>query len=595
MTLNGDVNTNQAAGITLNIHDAIRKGSLTATNGGPLVTNFSGSLSVLNTSPIQVGSVQTTATSGGILQFQGTIITDAGGILLNAPLYLIGQTILDTSAANGNMSFFDSVTSSQSGGPFAMIAKAGSGNITFSGDIGSSSQPLAYIEIDSANNVTATSFTGGYLLQNAGSGTTSFTGPVTITSSNGLDLAGNSFAFTGGISTFNGGPLKVVNTAALTLQSTVNLSGPLLQTGSGQCYLQGTITANASAIAFASPIALTSDLSIGSNGGNVTISSTIDGAHSLILASGSGDVNVLGQIGALNPLVNCTISGHNILLSGIGSSTNTLSGTLSVAASELIFLEGQYYAAHAQQYNCGVDVNVVYPGLEIFKTNGGNIGFNSGELHINNYDLGTNMSVVTSGGEFNFIQIFGTAYPALNVDTTTGYVSFGGVSASGAMGSIAVYAGSIAFAGDTYCTTGSFTANYSLSNLSSPVTLSSTADMTFNSLSSNVASVNNPLVVNAGGQVFAGSSYLAAFDGTTSDGTIHPYSPHPACVIYFNGVKIADCGSSSTLPPVPATLFATPGFNSSFYNLANDFYFLPSSLDDSYFKKASTFPAIPVR
>jgi hypothetical protein len=67
-------------------------------------------------------------------------------------------------------------------------------------------------------------------------------------------------------------------------------------------------------------------------------------------------------------------------------------------------------------------------------------------------------------------------------------------------------------------------------------------------------------------------------------------------VIYFNGNKIADCGRTNPTTPsnpvlIPSYLLATPGFNSSAYNLANDFYFFSQFIDEKYFKK-SPFPAI---
>ena len=335
---------------------------------------------------------------------------------------------------------------------------------------------------------------------------------------------------------------------------------------------------------------LTGDLTLASNGGDIDFSSSIDGAYSIALEAGLGDVNVYGAIGSSVPLVNCTVVGNDILLSGVGSASKTLSGALSVNAASLTFLYSQYYAAYSQQYSASMDTNLVYSGLEVLRTSGGPITFTSGQMHINHYDLGTSLSVITNGGDFSFVQIHGTSYPSLTVDAGLGIVTFGGVDSTGTMGPITINAGAISFAGDTYCSTGSFTAQNAIANEAAQVLITSTGDMTFNSVSSNVASIANPLLVNAGGQVFAGSHYLSAFDGTTSDSTIHEYAPNPSCVIYFNGVQIAACTPPSpSLPSVPATLFATPGFNSSFFNLANDFFFLPSTLDKKYFKKSS-FP-----
>lgn len=102
-------------------------------------------------------------------------------------------------------------------------------------------------------------------------------------------------------------------------------------------------------------------------------------------------------------------------------------------------------------------------------------------------------------------------------------------------------------------------------------------------------------------QIFAGADgrpdSLADFDGTSVDNTVHEIPSNPPCEIIFNNVIIKNC-TIPPVPPVPPTPaaakahkkrhrfpFAVPGFDSSFFNLASDYFFLQYFLDDTYVRK----------
>ncbi|MGH2611920.1 MAG: hypothetical protein ACRDFB_02595, partial [Rhabdochlamydiaceae bacterium] len=165
------------------------------------------------------------------------------------------------------------------------------------------------------------------------------------------------------------------------------------------------------------------------------------------------------------------------------------------------------------------------------------------------------------------------------------------VSSPGTITAVVANGGKITFSGPIAATNINMVSLTSISNTGSPVLLQSPNNMVFNALGGNVGSLSSPIFVQSLGQVFAGADggveSLADFNGTSSDNTIHAIPSNPPCIIIFNGVEIAHCSVPSPVPsPSSGTStqfpFAVPGFDSSYFNLASDYFFLFYFFDKTY-------------
>jgi hypothetical protein len=255
-------------------------------------------------------------------------------------------------------------------------------------------------------------------------------------------------------------------------------------------------------------------------------------------------------------------------------------------------MESALYAAHAQYYSSGADLDFINPGTVTLLTNGGDITFASSTTHLNS---GTNLSIQTNGGEFSFNTIHGTDFENLTIDTGSGLALMGALSNVGSINTVTVTAGSIVLNGILDLVNLSLTATNSILNASSPVEITASNNTFFNSIHGNVGTVASPIFVTTTGEITAGATAtgLAAFEGSSSDNTVHAYSSNPPCIIYFNGVKIKDCGISP--PPSPSNpsvsnlkgsrFFAVVYVFDSQFNLGSDYFFFTEFLNDRYIRK----------
>ena len=110
-----------------------------------------------------------------------------------------------------------------------------------------------------------------------------------------------------------------------------------------------------------------------------------------------------------------------------------------------------------------------------------------------------------------------------------------------------------------------------------------------------IGSSSSPILVNTAGQIFAGAGGssvggLADFQGTAGDNTVHSIPTNIPCIIIFNDAVLKDCRTTPIPPVVPvAPQAATPpfsvagvGFDSSWFNLASDYFFFCYFFDEKY-------------
>ncbi|MBS0605302.1 MAG: S-layer family protein, partial [Verrucomicrobia bacterium] len=507
---NGNINTNTAAGITLNANNIIRGGSITATNGGPLIVTFSGTSTAAGPFPINVGSVSLTGTGPSGVFFGGTVTTDTGGIDLHSPVTFLADGIADTSISGGDIHFFSTVNGAKN-----VTLIAGAGNILFDGVVGGTT-PLATMTITSANNVTAASaVSAASIVQTAGAGKTTFGGAVTTTNAAGISLTGNQVELDGAVTTTTGGPLSINHTGLLTIGtgSSMSLDGAFSELGGGNVSLGANITTTNDPISWADPITLTHDatLNSGAGAGDITFTSTIDGPFCLTVLAGTGTVQFSGAVGLSTPLNCISATGATIAQNSTAQTATTVNYTGAIelgggitTADHDITLNGNVQVANDITLTTGAgagDISIT-----------GNI---DGDVSGRNLTLAAGTGSVTVGG-----TIGGTVH--LNNLTITGNdITWGNLGTTGIGSSSTTVlnaANSITFTGTNY-NNGAllFTAGSSfIFDAAAPVTLtSSNLPITFTTGTIQLAA-GTPLTMNSNGGNIAFGNLTVADAGLTN-------------------------------------------------------------------------------
>src|SRR3569832_970083 len=283
VTFNSNLNTNNSAGIILNANNLLFGGSVTATNGGPFTTTFSGTSIATGLYPVSVGSLSITSTGVGLINFGGSVTTDTGGVDVHSPLSLLADSTVDTSGPAGDIRFYSTVN-----GAHNSTVTAGAGNIFFDVAIGGTT-PLLGLTNNSANNVTTSSISAASILQSAGTGTTTFNGALTTTGASGISITTTNIVRGAAITTTGTGPLTFALSPAGTLTSTapgaISVAGAFAETGAGSVDLSGSITTTSGNLSFSSPITMEGTTALNTTSGLISVT-TIDGAQPLNIAAG---------------------------------------------------------------------------------------------------------------------------------------------------------------------------------------------------------------------------------------------------------------------------------------------------------------------
>lgn len=194
------------------------------------------------------------------------------------------------------------------------------------------------------------------------------------------------------------------------------------------------------------------------------------------------------------------------------------------------------------------------------------------------------------------------------MNTGTGAANLGAISSAGTITNLIIDAGRITFSGAITANAINVTSLTDIANTNLPVLIQSPDTVFFNALGGNVGSTSSPIFVQTSGQIFAGAdgspASLADFQGSSFDNLVHEIASNPPCTIIFNTIVLQNC----TLPPVPPSPgspgvivifsfpFAVPGFDSSFFNLASDYFFWPYFFDERYiYREVAMYYRAPVR
>jgi hypothetical protein len=588
-TLSGSALTfrvNGTDGMTFNVHSTFRHGDLNIVRG-PISTVISGgTISVVPGGNLFAGGSYSISGTGSS-HLAGTLSTNNASITFGVPLVLGGDLSISSGAEGGDIVFNQAVSGSSH---FSL--DAGAGNLTFNESVGLGA-PFTSFEITSATNTTfESSLTASSLSISDVTALTSFNGAVNVEGA--IALSGFAFTFNDAITTTNSGSLTISNSGPLTIASNeISLAGALSQTTTGPISAGGSWTLSNAGVTIQGPITLANDLAVSTGGGEVIFQNEIEGGYALSVAAGTGSITSSVSISlSSSPLSSLTFSGNDISLTGIGSSETGLSGPLTLTAGDEIILHGIYYTAGSQTYASNSSTNFEM-GATTFLLSEGPVSFSGGVINLSD---GSNLSIHTSNADLQLVDI--TAFSPENITISLGSGTAHLQAMGGGVNEVNVSAGQIFFGGSIVANSVTFTALNSIANEGSPVSIDSTETATFNAFGGDVGSLSSPILVHTEGQILAGacSSCLADFEGSSSDNTVNVIESNPPCILYFNGVELRNCHVPPPPPPPSppssnkiAFPFAVPGMDSSAFNLASDFFFLPYFFDDRYIHKEGYF------
>ncbi|MBF0362805.1 MAG: filamentous hemagglutinin N-terminal domain-containing protein [Oligoflexia bacterium] len=384
-TIAVDTLTITSAGGAATFNDTLTLGTLNATAGvynvsilGSNKNHSINNVTFSNTGTLELGDADgtttftfgngLTATSPSSITLSGSITATAGTITLDA-VTLSNTTTLNTTAQA--ITFNETI----SGNGQNLNLNSTTGNLIFTGLVGTNPAPLTTIDIASSGDIT---FTGGvytgtldltHYSNNAG-GTFSCAG-VACNFSTALTLpaAANNYniSITGTTSSItSGAAFDFTNTGTLTLGAATNLtfSNGLTATSPSSITLSGTITATAGTITL-DAVTLSNTTTLNTTAQAITFNETISGnGQNLNLNSTTGNLIFTGLVGT-NPAPLTTIdiasSGDITFTGGVYTGTldlthysNNAGGTFSCAGVACNFSTALTLPAAANNYNISI-------------------------------------------------------------------------------------------------------------------------------------------------------------------------------------------------------------------------------------------------
>lgn len=245
----------------------------------------------------------------------GNIITSGDAIHFGTPVRLteagMSEVVLDTTF-DGNITgapvtFDQEVISVLGDGGLTVNAGTG-GNVTFSAAVGDSDDRLGQLRIVQAADV---SFAGplqvASLVQDAGHGTTTLSGPLDTDSFQGkeIDLNTTNVTLRGAINTARDGRVEITVSGILDIGPAANmmLAGSFLQDGTGTVATSADITTSNDAIVFQGNVVIRDNVSFvtGAGPGDLRFAGTVNGVvdceQDVTIATGIGSVIFQSAVG----------------------------------------------------------------------------------------------------------------------------------------------------------------------------------------------------------------------------------------------------------------------------------------------------------
>ena len=370
-------------------------GNLTVASGVTLGAGLGGDLlTASKTLSFGAGTVTVSGslTAGGSTILLDGTMTSTGSQTYTGPVLLGANTTVDSSAGNID---FASTIENKTGNGLALVIAAESGTVTLGGSVGNTGMPLGSLDIAALT----TTLSGGTIVTKSGTtsdGSISFTGAVLLTGDETIISNNGSQSYDGtidGAHTLSLSPGTGNVTLAGAIGSATPLSALLVGgAGPGTTTLSGGVIDTSGTVSFSQDVALGSDMTLSSGGGDIAFARRINGDQSLSLSAGAGNVTFGGDIGGLSPLAALFVSG---------------TGTTTLDGREIITTQSA--PEFALKNNTAL----------ISSPTSGEVSLGEGVV------LNSDMIVVTNGGAITFASTIDGAHHLLLVPRT-GNVSLGG-------------------------------------------------------------------------------------------------------------------------------------------------------------------------
>jgi len=354
-------------------------------------------------------------TNGGSFTSTGVAFDNTGGAITTAggAVDLTGHTgavtigaAIDTSGAAGGAI---SITGSSINLAIASALTTNTANIALNSPVTLGADTTLSTGAGVAGNVTFSSTIDGAqaLTVSAGTGTITFGGVI------------------GGTT-----PINSLSASA----NTINLNG----TGITTADVAGNNVTLTGAVVLGADVSIDTDQT--TNDGNVTFSSTVDGAQALTVTTGAGDITISGVTGGTTGLTALSLSGYDISIANIGTtSAEGITGNTTVTASNQLTFTGTIYKANTQSYTAATGNNfLVNAGAPTtFNSSNDTITFNIGTILLAN---GSDLSMNTDSGLGNIAlgPISGTNSEDVTLDAGTGNVYVWAIGAGGYINTVTI-------------------------------------------------------------------------------------------------------------------------------------------------------------
>ncbi|MFN9723400.1 MAG: beta strand repeat-containing protein, partial [Planctomyces sp.] len=324
------------------------------------------------------GAVSMTAPSG--IQTAGEVTTSDDNVTFNSAVTLIGAVAIDTEFGAGTITFNATVNGSED-----LTLTAGTGNIDFNQSVGQTAR-LDQLRIVSVTDATFDAAVSAQnVLQDAGTGTTTFVGLLDTTIPAGVNLTGTNLHVVTGINTVGTG-VVTVNLAGITPggvaefdnNADIFADGAVTVTTTTRISTGGDVTTtNDNVTITALTVVLTQSITVDSGPGlgNILLDAGIEGttanSQSLILDAGTGGtLTITGSIGKATALNTFTLVDSN------GAEIGTLDTDYIVADTLVHIVSSE--AGALVRFNGGVktpQVNADEAGYHLqFAGSGTNVG-----------------------------------------------------------------------------------------------------------------------------------------------------------------------------------------------------------------------------
>ncbi|MFY8056240.1 MAG: beta strand repeat-containing protein, partial [Planctomycetaceae bacterium] len=284
----------------VNVNNTVRtlnSGTIEITNSGVLTVPY-GSTITLDGAFLQNGT--------GTVSLADDIITTDDNVTFTAPVTLAAAVAIDTGTGGGTIAFHSTLNGDQD-----LTLTAGTGNIDFDAAVGLTTR-LGILTIISAEDLTAdSSINATSIVQQVGSGTTTFSGAVNTSTGAGVSITGTNLQITGSVTTTADGVFTVNNTgtALFSAAGDISADGSVSLTALGGIQTAGDITTTNDNVTLVSATTLTGAVAIdtGTGAGTIAFNNSLNGGYNLTLAAGTGNIHFDATVGQSTPLARLQI------------------------------------------------------------------------------------------------------------------------------------------------------------------------------------------------------------------------------------------------------------------------------------------------